>query len=215
MKKILTIVAVVTIVAVMSMILAGCNGDGLNKLSREFRSAVSTAQSVDDVDSKDLKPMQNDLLTNTDMVLLSSEGTTETDTDINKLSLTLAIHDEIKAKTERINLKREELKTEVEEIKVLIEAFKRLNIELTEEEKALVDEYIAELKEINLTLRETIGKAYKRMYDLRGQYKLSNIDTIHTTFTEVNEVLAVREENVDRLVEIADEVRELLEVKMN
>jgi DNA repair ATPase RecN len=134
-------------------------------------------------------------------------------TTAGKVAEALSIFDEIKAKTETIENGKTTLKASANNIKSLVSELRAAGVQPTEEEKVIIEAYITEIKGIEAALTDTIGKAYKRMHDLRGSYNLANIDTIYTTFNEVNDVLDIRVEKLDRLNEIANEVTALLEEK--
>lgn len=215
MKKLITAVTCIALIAIVAMTLTGCNNTTLNRLSKEFKSIAETTTSMDKVEDQDLNSIESNLMSDSGVYYLSTEVTEQTVmTPTGKVSEALALHDEIKTKTLYIETGKTELKSSITDIKEIIRALREQNIQLTEEERLIIEGYITEIKEINVTLRETIGKAYKRMYDLRGSYKLANIDTIVTTFTEVNQVLDIRVTNLDRLNVIAEEVEILLNAKI-
>lgn len=214
MKKIITLIICVAIIGTMSIALVGC-GDNqtFNSLSRAFNAVAETSTSIDNVDNNDLKSIGTNFMVENEELCLSTAYMLAAGEHTTKVQEALALHEAIKAKTELIETGKSELKAKIDEIKDMIQALKAAGATVTEEEKVLIKAYIEEIKTINETLKGTIGKAYKRMYDLRGQYTLANVDNVITTFTEVDEVLGVRITNLDRLNEIADEVKVLLESK--
>jgi len=208
MKKILSTVLCAVVIAAICVTMAACSGDSFYQLERALRNINDTSDSMDEVANEDLQPITSSFSIESDIVMLSNEIAVAEDemTKTEKVSAILTLHDEIKAYTETIKSGKEELMASIQEIKDIVKNLKAQGYKLTEEDRASLKTYIDELKEINETLKGTIGKAYKRMYDLRGHYNLANADTIYTTFTEVKEVLNTRIQKLDRLNEIADEL---------
>lgn len=214
MKKLLTITVCVALIGILTVAFTACNMDCLSKLSKAFDSAQEAVESTDDVDKTEF--IENELLTSeNDVIMLSTEQVVEEDdlTRYEKVEQALEIFDEIKLKSVSISDKKAELKEQIIDIKAVVKELREKDAELTEEEKALMESYINEIKTIANTLRDTVGDAYKRLHDLRGQYNLGNIDNIVTTFNEVNAVLDTRIECADRLSEVAQDVEEILETK--
>lgn len=63
---------------------------------------------------------------------------------------------------------------------------------LIDEDKTMIREDIEALRQMRTDLIGTRGKAYQRIYDLRGQYSRDNLTMINETFSEVLSVLDQR-----------------------
>lgn len=214
MKKIIISVICVALVGVLALSLAACSNTSWTALNNAFQNVKETTESIDDVSNEDLASIDSNFSTGSDIIMLSTTfANAEEMTTAGKVAAALSVFDEIKAKTESIENGKATLKTSVANIKTIISELRAAGVHPTEEDKAVIEAYINEIKEIDLALTDTIGKAYKRMHDLRGSYNLANIDTVLTTFNEVNEVLDLRIEKLNRLNEIANEVTALLNSK--
>jgi len=219
MKKIINVVICIAIVATMATVFVGCSNDSLYALSRELVKISETTNSMDEVADDDMEEMSGSLTINNSEVFLSLdsgiENTNLNQTLVEKVDNARTLYGEIAIKKESILNMKSELQAQVLIIKEQIKEARSQNIELTDEEHVIIEEYINELKNIREILTATIGNAYLRMHALKGSYNLGNIDTIVTTFSEVNDVLTIRVESLERLQEIATDLDILLSSKIN
>lgn len=214
MKKLITIILSVAIITTMAIIFTGCTNDSLYKLTREFNNISDTAASMDSVDKADINTVSLSIESNDVMMTLEYSLDAETLTLIDKVDAVRGLYDLISEKTDNIEAMKTDLKAEVTVIKSLIKDLRSQNAVLTDDERAIIDAYITEIRTISVTLSDTIGKAYLRMHELKGSYTLGNIDTVLTTFTEVNDVLQIRVDSLVRLGEIAEEINIMLTAKI-
>ena len=226
-KKIKVIFTVVLSVALIS-VLASCNMSDFARLTSEFKSLLETLNSLDEVALEDINAMDpNDLSLTFDIygdLLLGAESlngppfSEENHPGLGqgalqkaeKVANILILREQIRTRTQNLKAINTELRAEIATLRDLVRELDKENFEISEEERAILREYIDELKDIRGNLNQTIGKAYKRMNNLRGKYNINNIDHIESEFQGVNAVLQVREDNLERIKAIIEDLKEML-----
>ncbi len=79
-----------------------------------------------------------------------------------------------------------------EELRSLISLFKDSELQLSEQDKEIIKEKIDLFRSYRQEFLDTKGLAYLRIYNLKDQYKIEDIEMINQTISEVNEVLLLR-----------------------
>jgi len=79
-----------------------------------------------------------------------------------------------------------------EELRSLISLFKDSDLQLSEQDKEIIKEKIELFRSYRQEFLDTKGLAYLRIYNLKDQYKIEDIEMINQTISEVNEVLLLR-----------------------
>jgi len=200
-------IASLLVIGLISVALIGCGENAeLWDLQNALNQGIQDINTLDAVDETDLSEQDiedvNLVLTEGSTIELSLTLLEEPLTIQEKIDLIQATHANIRATQLEINTKKAELKIAVEELKVDIQAFRNGDATLSDEDKALIKTYIEEIVSIRNDLKATIGQAYRKMADLRGKFRLANVDLILTTFQDVEQVLALRLEKITRLSEI-------------
>ncbi|MGD9761184.1 MAG: hypothetical protein AB7U52_01950 [Candidatus Izemoplasmatales bacterium] len=79
-----------------------------------------------------------------------------------------------------------------EELRSLISLFKDSELQLSEQDNEIIKEKIELFRSYRQEFLDTKGLAYLRIYNLKDQYKIEDIEMINQTISEVNEVLLLR-----------------------
>jgi len=188
----------------------GCaTQDGLNELTRIVDQGVETADTFDEVEEQDLSESGIGALGT--ILPLSFNQTDGELTPAEKIALIRQIRAEIRTTHEAIVAERSAFKIAVSDLRTAIEAFRTSGDTLSDAEKTALTEWKTELRGINTTLRDTIGKAYRQMADLRGSYSLANVDHILSVHQEVLAVVEIRLANIERANVILGEIIAMLE----
>jgi len=184
--------------------LTGCSAtDGLWRLEREFKLNIQTGDTLDDVADTDLAEGSLDdlsILCDSSIVALLSESPELTPAQ--KIAEIRILHAAIASTHLSIVETRNSNKITFQSFKSSVADFRDNKFSLSNDDKEQVQLWISELKELKLTLQDTIGKAFAQMRSLRGNYNLDNLDMILSTYQEVDEVLKTRLEAVTRIGEI-------------
>ena len=184
--------------------LTGCSAtDGLWRLEREFKLNIQTGDTLDDVADTDLAEGSLDdlsTLIDTGCVALLSESLELTPAQ--KIAEIEILHEAITSTHLSIVETRNSNKITFQSFKSSVADFRENDFSLSSDDKEQVQLWISELKELKLTLQDTIGKAFAQMRSLRGNYNLDNLDLILSTYQEVDEVLKTRLEAMMRIGEI-------------
>lgn len=232
-KKIIIIASILIVIFAFTIVFTGCTSNTFTRLTRALNQTAETTQNLDTIANEDLtentvsdlsQSYQNtaflpiNMSTSTlsmnlsfgeiGVVQLSSTNT------IDKISNILNTREELKNKQVHMNQIREDIKIKIENIKSNIKAYSKQDNKLSEEENSIIDSYIDEILEIKATLEGTIGEVYPRIKELRGKYKLENIDLINNTYNEVLDVVNIRVQNFDRLAIIANDIDTILSSKL-
>ena len=224
MKKLITLVVTIVLIASIGVVLTGCNRGPLSTLSTEFRRLAETIEALDDVAAEDINANTLEPTLTLDSGLNLSGGMYNMDLPLNiegpgqgqgrgnaeKVMDILELREQIRERNQNIHALKIELRADVKGIRDLIREIERENLNLTEEEIALLKDYVTEVREIREILKGTIGKAYRRMNNLRGKYRLENVDLIESEYEGVNSVLALREEKLLRVQEILEDIESML-----
>ena len=215
MKLIGRKIALLLMVGLIGFAFIGCGENSeLWDLQVALNQGIQDINTLDAVDEADLSEQDIEAvgleMTETSVIELSVTLLEEPLTIQEKIDLIQATHTNIKTIQLDINTKKAELKIAVEALKVDIQAFRNGDETLSDEDKALIKAYIEEILTIREALKATIGQAYRKMADLRGQYRLANVDLILTTFQDVEEVLQLRLAKITRLLEIVSSLDELI-----
>jgi hypothetical protein len=185
---------------------AGCAAaDGLNAFQRMVNQSVEAADTLDDVEAEDMTESVGTLAEPLAFSLMEAEMT-----NAEKIAALRQARTAIRSTHDLIVAQRLSLKIAFGDLKLSITAFREAGLTLSDAEKTQLDLLKAELRTINETLRGTIGKAFARMRDLRGQYTLENIDMLLQTHQEVLAILEIRLENLQRANAILAEVLVML-----
>ncbi len=215
MKLIGRKIALLLMVGLIGFAFIGCGENSeLWDLQVALNQGIQDINTLDAVDEEDLSEQDIEAvgleMTETSVIELSVTLLEEPLTIQEKIDLIQATHANIKTIQLDINTKKAELKIAVEALKGDIQLFRNGDETLSDEDKALIKAYIEEILTIRDELKATIGQAYRKMADLRGQYRLANIDLILTTFQDVEEVLQLRLTKITRLLEIVSSLDELI-----
>ena len=97
-----------------------------------------------------------------------------------------------------------------EELKTTIKLFRDSEQQLSDEDKEFILEKIDLFKGYRQEFLETKGMAYLRIYNLRDQYNIEDIEIINQTISEVNEVLLLRIELFEKANQDIEEVIAIL-----
>ncbi len=222
MKKVFIIVGVVIIIACMSFAMVACGMNEFSKIERAFASANETMESMDEVSPEDLSDSninlslsQNGTPTFLDADNIVFANSQETPSSGEKVTQILEMRQDIKDSQAGIALQKESLKIERATLKGYIRDFRQQGLELTEDEKTLLASYIDEILGLRDEIKSTIGNVYREMKGLRGKYNLQNVDLVFNTTQSVKEQITIREDAAIRLNEIALELNDYLENRLN
>lgn len=186
--------------------LLGCTAfDGLPTFLTAANRSLEASDSLDDVADSDLADSTSSGL---DVSLpLSFELLEENElTNAEKIALLRSLREEIRTTHASIVLKRSEIRTGLTDLKAAVNDFRDAGLTLTSEQKTRLGELKTELLAITEELKASVGKAYRKMADLRGKYTLQNLDLLLSTHQEVADELAMRLEKIERIGEILQEV---------
>lgn len=188
----------------------GCAAqDGLTELTRIVDQGVETADTFDEVEEQDLS--ESGIGSLGTILPLSFNQVEDELTPAEKIALIRQIRADIRTTHEAVVAERSAFKIAVSDLRIAIEAFRASGDTLSDAEKTALTEWKIELRGINTTLRDTIGKAYRQMADLRGSYSLANVDHILSVHQEVLAVVESRLTNIERANVILGEIIAMLE----
>jgi len=212
MLKLIKIFVLFLMMFVFALALTACSeSNGLILLERAASQSLEVSDSLDNVDEADLadssvddlalEPFSNSIM---NLSLVETLTPLEKIQEIRRLhTLIVDVHFEIVDERDQTRLAFETLRSSI--------ALARENqIVLSEDDRAQVDTWISELKDIRGELQATIGLAYAQMRDLRGTYTMENLDTILSTHQDVLDVLNLRLEKIQRTHEILTSANDLL-----
>lgn len=95
------------------------------------------------------------------------------------------------------------------ELKTLIGVFKESELQLSAEDKEKILEKIDLFKGYRQEFFDTKGLAYLRIYNLKDQYNIEDIEIINQTIYEVNEVLLIR---IELFEEVNKDIEEVIAI---
>lgn len=194
MKTLIKKAGLLSMLFILGVILLGCtSSDPLTNLNTTMVNVVSSTSNIDDVSTEDLTEENVNILgfdLESNVSYLSFEPGL---TNIEKVALIRALHLSIVTHQLNINDNRDQIVLALESLKTIISELQDQQITLSEEDKLTVENWITRLKEIKVSLQDTIGQAYAQMRDLRGLYDLQHLDLIYDTFIDVDDVLNTRE----------------------
>lgn len=198
MKKILWI----PLLALLALSLSACalNND-FAVFERALDRGIQTADQLDRIDAQDLSETGVNGLSaviEDEIVQMAFESFAV----LPIVEDIRALHQSIRVMHAEIVLIREDNRVQREELRATIEAFREAGLRLSEEDKAVLNGYVEELRTIRDSLIETNGTAFQKMKSLRGQYRLENAETIKSTLQEVLELLEGRKGQFERVGEI-------------
>jgi hypothetical protein len=173
---------------------------------------VEISESLDDVDTADVASETVDDLAyilSGEVMLL--EETTEL-TPAEKVELIRSLREQIRNIHETIVTTRAEVRNAFEALRVDVQAFHDAGLSLSEEQRTRVGELRTELKDINDSLRDSIGMVYDQMRALRGHYDLAHVDLILSTHQDVLAVLQGRLANLERINAIFAELASMVAI---
>jgi hypothetical protein len=134
--------------------------------------------------------------------------------NLQKVNQALELQAQLRDKQASVDQNRLLIEAAIADFKVNVKNFTAAELQLTQEEKDMVKGYISELAQIREALIATIGQVYRKIADLRGQYRLSNLDNIIAVYTNVQPHMDVRVEKSGRIVEILGEINIFLAGKI-
>lgn len=178
--KLFKALSVVTLLMI-TFVLVGCTSNSV--LDSLTRSVEGVDQSVGQRELQEIVELSNPTLSNGNVIQLS-DNTLIQEFRILRIQL---MESHVDLQTERLVFGENRLLLQTQ-----IQSFKELELELSEADRDVIIEKINALKSYRQALLETKGEAYLRIYQLRGQYNVDNLEEINQTFTEVNEVLITR-----------------------
>jgi hypothetical protein len=179
--KLFKALSVVTLLMI-SLVLVGCTNNSV--LDSLTRSVEAVDQSVGQGELQEIVELSNPIV-NYGNVIQLSDNTLIQEFRILRIQL---MESHVDLQTERLVFAENRLLLQTQ-----IQSFKELELELSEADRDVILEKIKVLKTYRQDLLETKGEAYLRIYHLRGQYNIENLEEINQTFIEVNEVLITRE----------------------
>lgn len=210
MLKIQKVFLIVLTLFLFGIAAVGCaSSDGLSELTRIVSQGEETADAFDEVEEQDLSDSS---ISSFGTILPLSYSLMDGElSTAEKIALIRQARADIRSTHTAIVAERATFKIAVSDLRESIEAFRASEDTLTDEEKAVLDARKTELRTINATLRDTIGKAYRQMANLRGSYSLENIDHILSVHQEVLAVMQTRLTNITRANAILQEIILMLE----
>jgi hypothetical protein len=189
-------------IAVISLFMVGC--DATNKTLNDLDQAIGKIEAV---------TVQSDYqevidLENTDV---KSEYMSFIEMDLDPLQEFAELRTSFLENHLLLQEQRMTFQSNKEELRTLIKLFRDSQLQLTDEDKVLILEKIELFKGYRQEFLDTKGLAYLRIYNLKGQYKIEDIDIINQTIGEVNEVLLLRIELFEKTNQDIMEVIAILE----
>jgi Zn-dependent oligopeptidase len=212
MKRISKTLVSILLVFVAIVTMAGCNDSSLfTRLETALNNSTGNVDSLDhvaveDMSDTNLNPFKTDASNQTYITLAFD--------NLDKVDEVIDLFKDIKDQQMMINELKTSLKVSIHDLKSNIKAFKDSGVELTDEEKTTIETYINEIKTANEQLKNTIGKVYLKMRNLRGKYNLANLDNIITNLTQVKAAITTRVESATRISEIIIDINNILSSKM-
>ncbi|MDD3947662.1 MAG: hypothetical protein PHI19_07475 [Clostridia bacterium] len=220
MKKTIMIAISIALIGVMAIGLSACNlRDPFTKTEKAFAEAVEVCDSLDDPHESDLSAanVQTNFVQSeeSDIVLLSATVEEVGILDnAEKIQQALDYLANIRTRQTELNGSRASVKVEISTFKTGVKSFREQGLTLTEEEKQLLEDYVAEIKELREAIKGTIGKVYVKLKDTRGLYRVS-IDAALDNLASVSAQMDIRLNSAGRLYEIATEINTILDAKIN
>ncbi len=190
-------------------LLASCATTELNIFTRKLDSNQTTIQTMDNAQEEN-PSFENAQVRITPLSLNGDDALTVGE----KIDLVISLRDSILAKQATLDEAKPIIKEDIATLKAAVQQFKDLGLTITEEEKATLRAFGAELDAIKVEVRATVGLVYKKLAELRGQYTLENLDMILDTYQAADEAMSVRVTCVTRMGAIIDEVNDLLAVRI-
>lgn len=219
MKKLLSVLTVLLIAAMGCAGLSGClSKSELARLDKALTNAQKTFSSMDNIDNEDLSAGVYSGVQS--VQLMSAESYTDpiytlsVGENLQKVNQALELQAQLRDKQASVDQNRLLIEAAIADFKVNVKNFTAAELQLTQEEKDMVKGYISELAQIREALIATIGQVYRKIADLRGQYRLSNLDNIIAVYTNVQPHMDVRVEKSGRIVEILGEINIFLAGKI-
>lgn len=216
MKK--TVLMSMLLITIFSlMIFAGCNANNqLNQFDKALNITNDTISSLDNIESNDLSEGLLSTIASTQPLSFDANmAQTSAETIFEKISLAIELQNELRLKQAKVNENKLLFLSARADIKANIQNFKNLDLTLTDQEKEQIKIYIEEIKTINKEIKNTIGNVYKKIFDLRGKYRINNIDTIIKAYSDVQPYMDIRVEKSNRIIEIINDVNQILVNKVN
>lgn len=165
----------------ISLVLVGCTNNSV--LDRLARTVDGVEQSVEQGELEEIVELSNPLISDNSVIQLNDNTLIQ---EFRTLRIQL-MESHVDLQTERLVFSENRLL-----LQTTIQNFREQELNLSETDRELIVESINNLKGYRQALIDTKGEAYQRIYQLRGQYNVDNLEEINQTFTEVNEVLHTR-----------------------
>jgi chromosome segregation ATPase len=219
MKKFIRTFSIVSLFVVGAIALSGCfGGDQLTQVERQMKLSVNYSDSLDNIAEEDLSSTvlnqmdQESQIQGTSLRLSTAVEVEKTIRE--KVQEAKEAHKALKDKQAIIHQNKADLKVKVADLKATIKALRDSGYTLTEEDKATLRTYLTDIKANVSELKGTIGNVYHVIRDLRGQYRLANIDKVVDGFNRANAQMDIRVATSAKLLEIFTNVDEFLKTKL-
>jgi chromosome segregation ATPase len=219
MKKFIRIFSFVSLFVAAAFVLAGCfGGNELTQIERQMKASVNYTDSLDNIAEEDLSSSvlnQMDQESQKQGASLHLSAAVEVEKTVReKVQEAKEAHKALKDKQVIIHQNKADLKVKIADLKATIKALRDSGYTLTEEDKATLRSYLTDLKANVSDLRGTIGNVYHVIRNLRGQYRLANVDKVVDGFNRANAQMDIRVAASAKLLETFTNVDEFLKTKL-
>lgn len=182
-------------IVLLGSVLVGCSAlDPLSQFERAAGSNVAVMDDFEDVEGDD------------DVAALSMEGsvvllsTTLADgemTDLEKVQYIKTLFQEIRVIHAENVLAGEQARTSWQSLKAHIATFREQELNLNDDDKALIRSYRATLAEERTNILADKGEVRALFVELRGKWNRDNLDLIITNLEAIKEILEKRSAFID------------------
>lgn len=199
MKKIFGII----LLAVIALTLIGCSAlDPLAQFERIAAQEITNVQGFNDIKDADTNDDEIEALNSSSVLIVSLSSTSLDLTNQDKIDYIKSLFELIReTHLENVAL-AESTKLSWDELKTNVQVFRDEDRELLPDDKYTLITYREDIRSRRTEVRDTFGDIKELFEELRGNYKIENLDMITENLEEVLDILELRHEYIIYLSQV-------------